>query len=117
MKKPKRDPRDRRVVNRLRRASNLSDWLISTGLFTLIAQWALGYNDDFKKAFDLSDIAGSFWRVLETFLPFLQREWPGIILALALYLWFWSYRTHTNTEMDILDAFIRRASRPPIGTS
>ena len=60
MKKPKRDPRDRRAVNRLRRASNLSDWLISTGLFTLIAQWALGYNDDFKKAFDLSDIAGSF---------------------------------------------------------
>ena len=112
MKKPKLDPRDKRVVNRLRRASNLSDWLISTGLFTLIAQWALGYNDDFKEAVDLSDIAGSFWRVLETFLPFLQREWPGIILALALYFWFWSYRTHTNTEMDILDGLYPEGQSP-----
>lgn len=112
MKKPKLDPRDKRVVNRLRRASNLSDWLISTGLFTLIAQWALGYNDDFRKAFDLSDIAGSFWRVLETFLPFLQREWSGIILALALYFWFWSYRTHTNAEMDILDGLYPEGQSP-----
>jgi len=112
MKKPKPDPREKRVVNRLRHASNLSDWLISTGLFTLIAQWALGYNDDLTKAFDVSDIAGSFWRVLDTVLPFLQREWPGIILALALYFWFWSYRTHTNTEMDLLDGLYPEGQSP-----
>lgn len=112
MKKPKLDPRDKRVVNRLRRASNLSDWLISTGLFTLIAQWALGYSDDFTKAFDVSDIAGSFGKVLATILPFLQRQWPGIILAVALYFWFWSYRTHTNTEMDILDGLYPEGQSP-----
>ena len=112
MKTPKLDPRDKRVVNRLRRASNLSDWLISTGLFTLIAQWALGYNLVVTEAFDLSDITGSLRKILDATLPFLRREWPGIILALALYFWFWSYRTHTNAEMDILDGLYPEGQSP-----
>ena len=112
MKKPKLDPRDKRVVNRLRRASNLSDWLISTGLFTLVAQWALGYNAEISKAFNPSDIVGSLRCIIDASYQFVLMEWSGLTLALALYFWFWSYRTHTSNEMDILDGLYPEGQAP-----
>lgn len=111
MKQRKADPRDRRVVNQLRRASGLSDWLISTGLFGLVAQWGLGYPQVFDD-FNLQNLRPSVAGALNETLSFAQREWSGIILALALYLWFWSYRAHTNHEMDLLDSLYPEGQAP-----
>jgi hypothetical protein len=107
----KSDPRDKRVVNRLRRASNLSDWLISTGLFTLVAQWALGYPGVFA-GFDLDDFDRSLLILAATNYWFLLEQWPGIVLAFALYFWLWSYRAHTLNEMDILDGLYPEGQSP-----
>lgn len=109
--KRKLDPRDKRVVNRLRRASNLSDWLISTGLFALVAQWALGYPGVFD-GFDLDDFDHSLLIFAAANYWFLLEQWPGIILAFALYFWLWSYRFHTLNEMDILDGLYPEGQSP-----
>jgi len=111
MKKPKSDPRDKRVVNRLRRASNLSDWLISTGLFAIVAQWALGYPGVFE-GFDFDDFDHSLLIFAATNYWFLAEQWPGIFLAFALYFWLWSYRAHTLNEMDILDGLYPEGQSP-----
>lgn len=111
MKKPKSDPRDKRVVNRLRRASNLSDWLISTGLFAIVAQWALGYPGVFD-GFDLDDFDHSLLIFTATNYWFLLDQWPGIFLAFSLYFWLWSYRAHTLNEMDILDGLYPEGQSP-----
>lgn len=109
--KRKLDPRDKRVVNRLRRASNLSDWLISTGLFTIVAQWALGYPGVFE-GFDFDDLDRSLLIFAATNYWFLLEQWPGIFLAVTLYFWLWSYRAHTLNEMDILDGLYPEGQSP-----
>ncbi|MES2916263.1 MAG: hypothetical protein V4753_14185 [Pseudomonadota bacterium] len=109
--KRKSDPRDKRVVNRLRRASSLSDWLISTGLFTLVAQWALGYPGVFE-GFDLDDLDRSLLVFGAVNYWFLLEQWQGIILAFALYFWLWSYRAHTLNEMDILEGLYPEGQSP-----
>jgi len=109
--KRKADPRDKRVVNRLRRASSLSDWLISTGLFTLVAQWALGYPGVFE-GFDLDEFNRSLLIFAANNYWFLLEQWQGIILAFALYFWLWSYRSHTLNEMDILDGLYPEGQSP-----
>lgn len=98
-------------MNRLRRESNLSDWLISTGLFALVAQWALGYPGVFD-GFDTSDLSGSIQTLAIANYWFLLDQWPGIILAFALYVWFWSYRTHTQNEIEILDTLYPEGRSP-----
>lgn len=109
--KRKSDPRDKRVVNRLRRASNLSDWLISTGLFTIVAQWALGYPGVFD-GFDFDDLDRSLLILAATNYWFLLEQWTGIFLAVTLYFWLWSYRAHTLNEMDILDGLYPEGQSP-----
>jgi hypothetical protein len=98
-------------VNRLRRESSLSDWLISTGLFALVAQWALGYPGVFA-GFDASDLDRSLMILAVVNYWFLLDLWPGIILAFSLYFWFWSYRTHTQNEIEILDELYPEGRSP-----
>lgn len=111
MKTAKADPREKRIVSRLRRESSFSDWLISTGFFALIAQWSLGYPGVFA-GFDLDDLNLSLLILTITNYWFLTEQWPGIILALALYFWFWSYRTHTLNEIDILEGLYPEGQSP-----
>lgn len=99
------------MVNQLRSASGLSDWLISTGLFGIVAQWGLGY-PAFFKGVDLGDLTGSLKSNWNQALAFAAQEWHGVILGLALYLWFWSYRYHTNAEMDLLDSLYPEGQSP-----
>lgn len=98
-------------MNRLRRESNLADWLISTGLFALVAQWALGYPGVFA-GFDPSDLTHSLMILAVANYWFILEQWPGIILAFALYFWFWSYRTHTQNEIEILDGLYPEGGSP-----
>lgn len=99
------------MVNQLRSASGLSDWLISTGLFGIVAQWGLGY-PAFFQGVDLGNLAGSIQSNWHQAIAFAAQEWHGVILGLALYLWFWSYRFHTNAEMDLLDTLYPEGQSP-----
>ena len=98
-------------MNRFRQESSLADWLISTGLFALVAQWSLGYPGVFD-GFDSSDLNRSLQVLGLANYWFLLEQWPGIILALALYFWFWSYRTHTQNEIEILDSLYPEGQSP-----
>lgn len=111
MKTPKIDPREKRIVSRLRRESSFSDRLIGTGYFFAIAQWSLGYPGVFA-GFDLDDLTHSLRILIVANYWFLVEQWPGIILAFALYLWFWSYRTHTSNEIDILEGIYPEGQSP-----
>lgn len=110
-KRPRHDPRDKRIVGKLRQASSLSDWIISTGMFGAVAQWALEYPkylgrfDVFTMDFGAADVA-------KASLAFAGDKWAGILLALALYSWFWGYRHNTNREMDILDGLYPSGQAP-----
>lgn len=99
------------MVSRLRRESNLSDWLIWTGFFALVAQWSLGYPGVFA-GFDFDDFDHSLRILVVANYWFLLEQWPGIILAVALYFWFWSYRTHTDNELDILESLYPEGQSP-----
>lgn len=105
------DPREQRIVNRLRRALGLSDWIISTGFFGTVAQWALEY-PRYLGRFDVLALNFTLVDVLRATRDFAVDKWAGIVLALVLYFWFRSYRHHASKEIGIIETLYPAEQQP-----